>query len=314
MAAPITGSKIFASDYNALQSQVAAVMGAGAGTYGYGQSSPKYTSSQIVGKPTITVTQWRNLRNDLINAYTHQGSPGNLTIPAVPTSTAKVTAADYTLYAALATAVYNNVNITPPSSQASLTSFAAGQRVTAWNSTVYHTVTLTFASADAARYYFNSGGNFQFRASLTDYPGYPYSQNSSYYYSKNSDWTMLLNNMGTIAFNYNSTTTTGSYTSIASNVGYYQLTTTPQNIFRKLTSSYTYTPNQYDILANVDESRAIITFSIQFSDLSTIKGTHRIDENVQGTLTSRVQAYYATGSSVQVSLPSYSATMTGGTA
>jgi hypothetical protein len=124
---------------------------------------------------------------------------------------------------------------------------------------------------------------------------------------------MLLNNMGTITFSVNSTTTTGSYTSIASNVGFHQLTTTPQNIFQKATHSYTYTPNQYDIFASIDATGAILTFGIQFADLETVHGRHT-DWNVEGTLTSQVQAYYATGTSVSVSLPVYSATITGGTA
>jgi hypothetical protein len=313
MAVPSTGSKILASDYNALQSKVASVMGVGSGTYGYGQVSPQYTSSQVVGKPTVTVTQWRNLRNDLINAYTHQGNIGNLTIPNIPTTAAKVTAADYALYSALATSIYNNINVTPPSSQASLTTFSSGQSTTAWNGTVHHTVTCTFASANAARYYFNSGGNFQFSASLINYPGYPGYGSADSSYAKDADWNMLLTNMGTITFAYNSTVTTGTYTTIGSNIGFYQLTTTAQNIFQKKTASPYYTNNQYDILASINAGGTVITFDIQFADLSA-PGGYGIDENVEGTLTSQVQAYYATGTSVQVNFPTHSATMTGGTA
>jgi hypothetical protein len=123
---------------------------------------------------------------------------------------------------------------------------------------------------------------------------------------------MLLNNMGTITFNYNSTTCSGSYTSILSNVGYYQLTTTPQNIFRKQTSDPTYTPNRYDIFASVDATGAVVTFSIRFEDLSTGHpgNPYGVDRNVEGTLTSQVQAYYATsptqGVGVQVALPTFS--------
>ena len=306
------GSKILASDYNAVQSQVAAVMGVGSSNFGYGQSSPNFTSSQIVGNPAITVTQWANLRNDLINAYTHQGSIGNLSIPTAPTTSRKVTASDYALYAALGSSVYANVNVTPPAGQASLVNFSAGIRTTAWNGIVTHTVTLTFSSANAARYYFNAGGNFKFTASLTNYPGYSgFPQGPDASYAKDNDWNMLLSNMQTITFNYNSTTCSGTYTSIASNTGFYQLTTSFQNIFQKATASPFYTPNQYDIYANIDGTGSVITFRIQFQDLSGQPnppwGT---DENVEGTLTSQVSAYYATssvpGSGVQVSLPAVS--------
>ena len=300
------GSKISASDYNELQSKVATVMGVGSGTYGYGQTSPQYTSSQVVGNSKIAVTQWINLRSDLVNAYAHQGNLGNLTIPNIPTTTTKVTAADYNLYAALATSIYNNASVTPPSSQASLTSFSSGQRTTAWNNTIHHNVTLTFDNANAARYYFNSGGNFQFSASLINYPGYPGYGSADASYVKDGDWNMLLSNMGTITFNSSGTTSTGSYDYIGTSIGFYQLTSTPTRIFQKKTSNPHYTNNEYSILASI--SGAVLTFDIQFADLSG-GGT---DENVEGTLTSQIQAYYATGANVQVRLPTYNATMTGG--
>ena len=106
--------------------------------------------------------------------------------------------------------------------------------------------------------------------------------------------------MGTITMNYNSTTNTGSGTP-ASSIGFYQLTTSPQTLFTKSTSSPTYTPNQYDIYAQVDGTGSIITFTLSFKDLSGQPnppwGT---DENVEGTLTSVVQGYYASGSNVTV--------------
>ena len=148
---------------------------------------------------------------------------------------------------------------------------------------------------------------------MINYPGYPGYGSADSSYAKDADWNMLLTNMGTITFAYNSTVTTGTYTTIGSNIGFYQLTTTAQNIFQKKTASPYYTNNQYDILASINAGGTVITFDIQFADLSA-PGGYGIDENVEGTLTSQVQAYYATGTSVQVNFPTHSATMTGGTA
>jgi len=308
----ITGTsagKILASDYNVLQSKLALVMSTGFGRYGYGQVSPRYTSSQISGNPIITADQWSKLRDDTIKAYYHQGSIGNLTIPIVPVKTNTITGTDYALYANLIQSVYNNLNTTPPAGQASLVTFPQAVRTSSWNGTVYHTVTLTFPTRNDARYYFNSGSNLQFSASLINYPGYPgYTQGPDASFAKDSDWNMLLSNMKKITFDINGTTSTGSYTTIGSNIGFYNLTTTPQNIFQKKTASPSYTNNQYDILASIDATGRILTFSIQFADLSG----GNPDESVEGTLTSTVQAYYSTGSNVQVSLPSYSSTITGG--
>ena len=289
------GTKILASDYNVVQSAISTVLGTGSGTKGYGQS---VSSSQLVGNPAITVAQWNNLRNDLLKAYLHQGSPGILTIPNAPSTATKVNAADYSNYLSLSSAITTNSNVVPPAGQASLTTLSAGTRTTAWNGTVTHTVTLTFASADTARYFFNSGSRIQFSGSLTGY-----ANDGSL--AKNDDWATILSNMGTISMNWNSTTTTGTFSSIASAVGFYQLTTTPTSIFSKATASPTYTPNKYEIFASVDANTSprIITFTIRFQDLSA-PGGFSIDENVSGTLASLVQTYYATGSNVAVSLPS----------
>ena len=299
------GTKILASDYNVVQSAIATVLGTGSGTLGYGQA---VSSSQIVGNPTITASQWSNLRSDLLKAYAHITNyptvPGSLTIPSdpsLPSPKTKVTATDYANYLALSNYITANAGVTPPSGQASLTSLLSGvqgQRTTAWNGTVTHTMTLTFSSANAARYFFNAGGNVQFSASLTGYP-------SDAGLAKDQDWAMLLTNMRTITMNSNSTACSGSYDVLTTAVGFYQLTTTPTNIFRKATASPTYTPNQYDIYASVNSnsSPSVITFSIQFQDLSA-PGGWGVDENVAGTLSSFVQAYYATGSNVSVSLPS----------
>ena len=291
------GTKILASDYNVVQSAVATVLGTGSGTLGYGQT---VNSSQIVGSPIITAAQWNNLLTDITNTYLHQGSPGNLSVPSAPVAgTTKVTAADYSKYLALSNAITTNANITPPVGQASLTTLTTGIRTTAWNGTITHTVTLTFSTEQTARFFFNSGGQLRIAASLTGYP-------TDGSYAKDQDWNMLLANMGTITMNYNSCACSGSYNILTSDIGFYQLTTSQTNIFRKSTSSPTYTPNRYDIFANVDSVSAprILTLQIQFEDLSAPGGYYGIDENIEGTLSSVVQAYYATGSNVSVTAPS----------
>lgn len=300
------GQLIYASDYNVVQSVVQNVMGTGSGTQGYGQT---VTSSQIVGNPNISTTQWANLRNDLLKSYYHLNSPGSLTIPTAPTTSTKITYADYAKYLAISTAVNSHKLDSPPSGQASNVTFSTGTRTTNWNSIIYHTVVMSFASQNAARFYFNAGGYITFQASLVGYPGYNGIGSQDASYTKNQDWNMLLNNMGTTTFNYGSTTNNGNGTgqTIASTTGYYQLTTSPTLIYSKTTQTTAYTPNQYDIYASVDATGAILTFSIRFEDLATSSGhnpTYAIDEDVEGTLTSLVKGYYASGSNVQVTAPS----------
>jgi hypothetical protein len=287
------GTRILASDYNAIQSVVATVLGPGSGSLGYGQT---VTSNQTSVGAKITASMWQTLRNDLLAARQHQtgaNESGNLTAPSTGILVREYDRAAYYAYAQL---IQTNALTTPPAGQASLVTLANGTRTAAWNGTLNHVVSLNFGSYAGARFFFNAGSNIQISGSNTNVPA----DGSQ---AKSNDWATILANMGTITMNYNSTSTTGSG-STAGNIGFYQLTTSPQTIFTKSTASPTYSPNQYDILAQVDGTGAIVTFTIQFQDLSGQPnppwGT---DEYVEGTLSSLVQTYYATGSNVSVALP-----------
>lgn len=295
-----TAAVIVASDYNYMQTIATTVMGTPSGTSGYNQT---VLSSQIPGTTTaITASQWSNLRTDLLNAYLHQGSIGSLPSPGVPTKTTAptglVSSGDFSKYLAIANSINANKLSIAASGQSSLVTLATTPRTSGWNTTVTNTITLTWPTAAAAKGFFNSGGNIQFSATLTGYlpadPGY----------SKSVDWDTLVTNMKTITMNYNSTTCTGSFTSIGSAVGFYQLSTSNTNIFNKTTASPTYTNNQYDIYANLNAAGTILTFSVQFQDNSGQPNPpYGTDELVTGTLTSKVQVFYASGSNVAATYP-----------
>ena len=285
------GTNILALDYNNVQSKIGQILGAGAGNYGYNQT---VLSSQVAVNQKITALQWQNLYNDLIAARTHQtnaNETGNLTYP---TTSTKITEADRAAYQSYVNVIDANRLITPPSGQATLETYATGTRSSAWNGTITHTVTLTFADANTARGFFNAGGNIQLSASHT-----PDTSNL-----KNNSWQTMLTNMGTVKMTYNGTTNTGSATGVTTTaIGFYQLTTTPQLIFQKLTETPTYSPNQYDIFANVNGPGTAVTFSIQFQDNSA-PGGFGVDENITGTLSSLVKGYRPSGSSVSITAPS----------
>lgn len=287
------GTRILASDYNAIQSVIATVLGSGSGTLGYGQT---VTSSQTSVGAKITASMWQTLRNDLLAARQHQtgnNESGNLTSPSTGILVREYDRAAYYAYAQL---IQTNALVTPPAGQASLVTLTTGTRTAAWNGTINHTVSLNFGSNAGARYFFNSGSNIQISGSNTSIPA----DGSQ---AKSNDWATILSNMGTITMNYNTTSTNGSG-SAAGSIGFYQLTTSPQTIFTKATASPTYSPNQYDILAQIDGTGSIVTFTMQFQDLSGQPNSPwGTDENVEGTLTSLVQTYYATGSNVSVALP-----------
>lgn len=63
------GDKIAASDYNTIQGKVALVLGSGSGDYGYGQT---VASTAVSANARISMTQWANLRSDLLRTRQHQ--------------------------------------------------------------------------------------------------------------------------------------------------------------------------------------------------------------------------------------------------
>jgi hypothetical protein len=294
-----TAAVVTAADYNYIRGITSKVLGSP--TTGlptpYGYNATLLASADLAPGPTsITALQWSNLRTDLLTAYTHQGSPGGLALPSVPVKAnssnpaAIVNALDFSRYLAIA----NTINSSPlfvGVDQSSLVTVAGPNRTTPWNTIVTHTVTLTWPSAAAAKGFFNSGGYFQFFGSLNGYlitdPGY----------AKSDDWHTLLVNLKTVTMNYNSTTCTGSYTTIAPNTGFYNLTTSDTSIINKTTSSPSYTPNQYNILAKINAGGNVLTFTIQFKDDATTSGhgIYGLDENVTGTLNSTVRAFYSSG-------------------
>jgi hypothetical protein len=97
-------------------------------------------------------------------------------------------------------------------------------------------------------------------------------------------------------------------------LGFYDLTTTNGTIFQKASTSYL--PNSYYIYARVNSTgadRRIIYFEIHWADDSPAPPSYPdpgfgIDENVDGTLTSTVQVYRASGTNVSVPTPSATTT------
>ena len=63
------GTKILASDFNTIQALAQTVLGVGAGQYGYGQV---VTSNQVRRGDRFRLTDWINLRSDLLKIGAHQ--------------------------------------------------------------------------------------------------------------------------------------------------------------------------------------------------------------------------------------------------
>ena len=298
------GTLITATDYNSIQTVISQVLGTGSGNFGYGQTP---ASSAVTQLTIISSINWVNLRTDILNSRLHQTGidySSSLPAPAVGVTVTDLFRSDMLTMANLASA---SRLVSPPESQiARINVVPSKVRTDSWNGTLTQIITVTFASNDAARHFFNTGSSFEFTASNVP----PTLTNAST--AKSESWKNLLLNMGTISFNYSSTVSSNyglpGFSGInQSAIGWYQLTATNQEVFRKDSESGTYGQNDYHIFAR-KTAENILVFTITFQDDSGQPnppwGT---DEDVYGTLTSTVQVRRSSGA-VPVATPAATTT------
>ena len=243
------GDTITASDYNTFATNINTIIGTGSADSGYGNTEVAAVSAGA----TITAAQWNALLSALQKGANHQGTTltnasntvaqgGNI----LPLSNLE---ADITLI------TNNKANV--DASNMSTDTGVTSSRTASWTGTVQHILTVTFASANAARHFFNSGGEIRFAGSR--------SGGSST--DQNTDWTNLLSNAGTVKFAETSTTYTGSGGTAAS-VGFDDLTTSNQQIFTA-TGQGNYSANDWTIEAKANAaygSATVLTFTVYFKD------------------------------------------------
>lgn len=197
---PNAQNQITAKDYNDLRDKILSVLGTGAASYGYGQvynSSPVTAVSPAerdVNAGVITAAQWDALRYDLASIRLHQTGVDHiagttpLLIDAVPSQLigygAPYPYVNYTTLADLA--ITDRFNLA--SSRAELLPGATISTSAAWSNQISTTITVTFASAANARYFFNTG--CQIQVNLNKAGGSSSAQNLF--------WTNLLNEIGTL--------------------------------------------------------------------------------------------------------------------
>ena len=198
---------------------------------GYGQPA---TAAAAAGD-TITVTKWANLVANTASAATHQAS--SITAVAVP-----VVGGVVTYLSAIPTNLATVTTYRLNAASQGTTSANTATYGSAWLNVLTFTHTITFASGDAARYFFNAGGQLAITCSHPSGTGIDLLLNN------------LASNVGTIVM---SSPTTGSVTIISpatyngitkvggggntptlgTNVGYFALTTSNAAIFNQIAST-----------------------------------------------------------------------------
>jgi len=288
---------IEAIDYNTFSDDTDFTYGVGNGDSGYGQ-----TDFPLINVPVgklVEAQEWEDLVNAISTCAVHQGTittPNPFTglLPEVAAGAVveahesdPPTSDPVDLDSTIALIQTNRLNF-DTGSVTVFTDQLVSIRAAAWSSSIQHRFTVTFANADQARYYFNSGGQVRIRGSRSGGAATP----------QNTSWTTLLSSMGTVIMGVHGTTSTGSADFIASGVGYFELTTGFQTIF-SLASTGAYAANMVTIEArtmdptpvgaNNDNGRRL-EFRVTYTDAHT----NSFFDSVSGTITSNVDLQRAT--------------------
>ena len=207
------------------------VWSTGGTTAGYGQTAV----SQVSGGDTVVATgQWNALITNTASSASHQGS--SITSVTAPTSGDTVTY--LSAVPTNLTTIYNNRR--NAASQGSTIADTA-TRGTSWQNGLTFTHTVTFASGDAARYFFNAGGQIKMTASHPTGSGI--NLLFSDLASDTGTVTMSAPNSGTISIastSYSGITRVGgagNSPTVDSDKGYFGLTTGNATAFTQLADS-----------------------------------------------------------------------------
>lgn len=256
-----TGSLIVASDYNGFVStnsnaNVNDIWSTGSSDKGYGETAMATVS--VAG--TITATQWANLVNTISSIASHQGT--TITSRTAPVAGNVITILS-NVNTDLTNVTTNRGNAAASGAQytswtgTSSKTTATGSGTTTWTITFTHTV--TWSSANAARYFFNAGGRVKWETNKT-----------SLGTESDDEWNDLANNLvgdifitgGTLTQTIASTAYTGTTksggtgtpTTLATTTGFYDLTTTPVTIYKQFADTAPYTGQYIQINASVDSN------------------------------------------------------------
>ena len=275
------GSVILADDYNTFAGNTTAglnrVWSTGSGDAGWGQTD----IATVAAAGTVTATQWATIVNNLATSGTQTGTT-------LTSRTAPVTGNLIAILANVSTDI-TSVTTNRGNAIASGTEYgvftgttskttATGSGQAAWTITFTHTV--TFPSANQARYFWNAGGIVRLKYGK-----------SSTGTDNDPDWNTLAGWCGTInltgrvngatqsiaAQAYTGTTrlsgSGGTETTLATTTGWYNLTGSPTTIFQLNNSTSPYSGEFIRTTATATSSTVLTLVTTWVSDGSSGAGT-----------------------------------------
>jgi len=278
----MTTRTITRTDYNIIRSTINSLLGAGTGSRGYGQA---LGSVALPDPPTPVVVQdeqWDALYFDLLNILIHQTGVIPI-LPNVDSGQVVRLGASYPLSSyesALTTADANRFNLAL--GQSVIEGKGSQTYAVPWSNQIQATITLSFSTANEARWFFNSGGKVRISSSRTG--GSVSAQNTS--------WTNMLTAAGVVQF--------GAGTS--SSVNFYTLTDTYQTVALYTGSGYyLYSANTYRIEArsnvvnNSEGTATQVTLRLTWADNYVDLKPSLPNDQVDGEISFSVEEQRASG-------------------
>lgn len=282
------GGLIEATDYNGFAANTAsgnvnAIWGTGAGNYGYGQST---TLSTVSVGGTVTATSWA----DLVNRIASIGNHTNVTITS---RTAPVTGNTITilnnlstdltnLFTSRANSVTSGATISPATGTFNQ---ATNTPNSAWTITMTHTV--NWANANAARYFFNSGGLIKWDVFKTTTGT-----------EADTEWNDLAETLtGTIYLSGANTAHTingvaytgitksggtGTPSTLATTTGFFNLTTGTTTVYQQAADTAPYTGDSIRIQMAVNDNANPSTLTVTTAWLNSSSATPGTTEIITG--------------------------------
>jgi len=273
-----TGDTISATDFNSIQSRIEQLLGVGTGDFGYGQA---VNSSQVIplsdktipNGNSVTQDQIQNLLDDFNAVYKHQEGEG---IDINDYSQGDIIGADFSgtdisysgevitvqnqdttkgindFYAEIDELETNRLKIA--ANQQQIDTVLSDTRQRDWNDQIVTEFTVSFSNVDKRRNFFNAGGEVRIEGTLD------LGTSSNLSLQRDSNWKDMLENVGILKFNYNSTVDTGgaSGTSFPDGaIGNQDLTENFQTIFRKDANSGDYSNSFWTIEAREDNNTTL---------------------------------------------------------
>ena len=296
-----SGGLIQATDYNGFVSTTAganinATWSTGVTSAGYGQTA----ISTVAAAGTVTATQWASLVNTVSSMASHQGTT-------ITSRTAPVTGNTISILSAVNTDItncYNNrgnavANGTQFTGWTGTNSKTAATSGATW--TITFTNTVTFASADAARYFFNAGGRIKIDVSKTSTGA-----------TGDPEWNDLANTLcgdifitggaysqtiaGTVYTGTTKSGGTGTPNTLATTTGWFDLTAgaAATIVYKQFADTAPYTANfiQHSIAKNAASTVLTITTLWSASDGDPITGGTAAVGATPGTAATTIVTYF----------------------